>query len=260
MNKNTRAFTLVELVVAATILVILTSIGFYSYTKNISSARDSARKTDISALSSQLSLYKKQRWAYPHPDSSFNITNKTLIVAKQWSMSQNVALSTAEKIPLDPELKIPYSYSVTANRQEYQIGGSIENSESPQAIIAWSYKSVSKNILPTILLATWSTSNIEISSGNAGRDFFIFNNGFHTLPYDFESGSPYSDGSSFSWILDDAGTNFFQNSDYRSCEEISTAAKHITPDGQSDEYQIRDANGALVNQVCNCSSTGCTAQ
>jgi prepilin-type N-terminal cleavage/methylation domain-containing protein len=54
-------FTLIEIVVSATILVILTSIGFYSYTKNIADARDSARVTDISALESQLSLYKRER-------------------------------------------------------------------------------------------------------------------------------------------------------------------------------------------------------
>jgi len=61
MKINSQGFTLVELVVAATILVILTSIGFYSYTKNISDARDSSRIANLSALSSQLSLYKQQR-------------------------------------------------------------------------------------------------------------------------------------------------------------------------------------------------------
>lgn len=61
MKFQVKAFTLIELVVTATILVILTSIGFYSYTQNISDARDGRRKTDLSALSSQLNLYKKQR-------------------------------------------------------------------------------------------------------------------------------------------------------------------------------------------------------
>lgn len=259
MNNKNKAFTLVELVVAATILVILTAIGFYSYTSNISSARDSARQTDFSALSSQLSLYKKQRGAYPFPENNFSITNQSWIVAKQWRMGKNVALSTAQNIPLDPELKIPYFYSVTANRQEYQLAWSLENSENPISIVAWSYKSVSKNVLPTILIATWSTSDVEISSGNPARDLFIFNNGFHTLPYDFDTESPYTDGSSFSKILNDAWADFFQNSDYRSCEEIGTAAKRITPDGQSDEYQIRDSNGVLTNQTCICTSTGCTS-
>jgi type II secretory pathway pseudopilin PulG len=75
-KKQTAAFTLIEIVVSATILVILTSIGFYSYTKNISSARDSARLTDLSALESQLSLYKRERGAYPFPGDYFNILNR----------------------------------------------------------------------------------------------------------------------------------------------------------------------------------------
>ncbi len=258
MYKNTYAFTLVELVVAATILVILTSIGFYNYTKNISDARDGARHTDLSALASQLSLYKKQRWAYPHPAKSFHITNKGRVVVQQWYMSQNVALSTAQSIPLDPELHIPYIYSVSSNRQEYQLAGSLENSESPIALVLWDYKTVAKNILPTLVLATESEADVEISSGNPARNLFIFDKGFHTLPYDFDVWIPYSDGTSFSGILDDAWADFFQNSDYRSCEEISTAAKRITPDGESDEYQIRDADGWLINQMCSCSSTGCS--
>jgi len=62
-----KAFTLVELIVSTTILAILTTIGFYTYTQYISDARDSVRKTDISTLDSQLNLYKKQRGAYPLP-------------------------------------------------------------------------------------------------------------------------------------------------------------------------------------------------
>ncbi len=54
-------FTLVEIIVAATILVILTSIGFYAYTNNIADARDGVRKTDIASLESALNLYKREK-------------------------------------------------------------------------------------------------------------------------------------------------------------------------------------------------------
>jgi prepilin-type N-terminal cleavage/methylation domain-containing protein len=66
-TKKTSAFTLVELIVTATILVILTAVGFYSYSQNLVDARDSLRKSDIANLKSNLKLYKQKRGAYPLP-------------------------------------------------------------------------------------------------------------------------------------------------------------------------------------------------
>lgn len=51
-------------------------------------------------------------------------------------MNNNVALTTSSgKLPVDPELGIPYKYSTTKNRQEYQIGATSENSENPFTLL-----------------------------------------------------------------------------------------------------------------------------
>jgi prepilin-type N-terminal cleavage/methylation domain-containing protein len=263
-KNQQKAFTLIEIVVSATILVILTSIGFYSYTKNISDARDSARLSDLSALQSQLSLYKRERWAYPFPGNYFNILNRWGIVALQWKMNKSVSLSTATNLPVDPDLDIPYFYGTTKNRQEYQLAVSIENSEDPLTYLVWDYKSISTQVLPNILLAIESTSDVEINNvetvtnGDTNRNLFLFHNWFHTLPYDFISAKPYSDGSDFDLLLSDGLVDYWQNTDYRSCEEISTAAKRITPDGDDDEYQILSNTWVLTPVDCLCTSTGCT--
>lgn len=253
--RNKNAFTLVELVVTATILVILTSIGFYSYTQNISDARDGVRKTDIASLSSALTLYKKQRGAYPFPGDSFEIRNRGKTVVYQGKMNEKVTLSTAERFPLDPEMEIPYFYAITANKQEFQLGLSLENSENPYAILQGDYKSVAKNILPTLLLATGATTAVEINSASgaaalANRNLFLFNNGYHNIPYSFIDGTPLSDGTTLTNLIIDAGTSFWQNSDYRDCTEIFTAGKWITPSGVSDEYQIVSSTWALTNTGC----------
>lgn len=245
------AFTLVEIVVTATILVILTSIGFYNYTQNISSARDSSRISDISSLWSQLSLYKRSRWAYPFPWDRFNLVNDSIIVAYQGKMNTRVALTTASgDLPVDPELKIPYVYSTTRNRQEYQIAGSIENSGSPYTFLQWDYRSVSRNILPNIALALNTTSDTDITLPATQR-LFLFHKGYNTLPYDFESGAPYSDGSTLSEMLVNAGDDYWQNTDLRSCEEINLAGKNITWSWSPDqEYQILDSNWVLQAIDC----------
>jgi len=254
MTKNksstSLAFTLVEIVVTATILVILTSIWFYSYTKHISDARDSSRLTDISALSSQLSLYKRDRWAYPFPWNRFNIVNGSVTIAYQWKMNNNVALTTAAtSLPLDPELDIPYLYSTTRNRQEFQLAASAENSDSPYTILQWDYRSVSKNILPNIILALDTINDTDVSIlGN--KSLFLFNQWFNTLPYDFDNGSPYSDGETLTWMLNNAWNNYWQNTDLRDCSEINLAGKNITATGSTDEYQILDSNWVLENTDC----------
>ena len=50
-------------------------------------------------------------------------------------MNQKVTLSTAERLPLDPDLDIPYIYAVTRNKQEFQLSLSLENNENPFALL-----------------------------------------------------------------------------------------------------------------------------
>jgi len=256
MKKSSFAFTLIELVVAATILVVLTAIGFYSYTQNISDARDWTRNTDLAALNSQLKLYKSQRWKYPFPGEYFEIHNRAETVAYQGFMDNTVALSTASDIPQDPDLDRFYTYSTTSNLQEYQIALSLENSEDPYARVSWDYKSVAKTILPSLVLALDSTTTTEINASEPGwatnRQLFVLDTGFHNLPYDFINEVPYSAGSDFDTILSAVEWNYIQNTDFINCSEIYLAKKHITPADWSttDEYQVRNSSLALINIGC----------
>jgi len=130
-NKNS-GFTFVELIVTTIILVILIWSWFYSYIGYLSQARDSERTSDLAKLTSSLKLYKQKRWSYPLPWKYFLITNSWAIVAYQWKLDKNVTLSTLDKLPYDPFAKIPYSYSITSNKQEYQIALTFENWDFPK--------------------------------------------------------------------------------------------------------------------------------
>ena len=262
MHKNKPWFTLVEIIVAATILVILATLGFYNYTQSLSGARDSVRKTALSTLGSQLVLHKRERGSYPIPWASFEIHNRWALVASQWIMNRDVWLTTADTIPLDPSIDRWYTYSVTANRQEYQIAATLENDDINRALVIWDYSSVSKNILPVIILALNSSSPIEINTsvwaGATNRTAFIFNNNLLNLPYSLEDWLAVHTANDFNELLSQAEQDdFWQSSDFRNCNEIAFAAKRITPDGQTDEYQVRNNAWQLVNQNCFCTSTGC---
>lgn len=57
--RTSGAFTLVELIVVISILVILSTIGFMSYSSYIGGANDLKRLSDITLIKSQLEIYKK---------------------------------------------------------------------------------------------------------------------------------------------------------------------------------------------------------
>jgi len=255
MNKIKQkwGFTLVELIVTATILVILTAVWFYSYSQSLVDTRDSVRTSDLADLTAKLKLYKQQRGAYPLPSDSFNILNRGILVAKQGQLSRSVALSTADSIQYDPYINIPYTYSITNNKQEFELSLTLENSDNNIAILGGTYKSVSKNVLPTITLALESTASIEINtaSGGTADTNFIFNKGAHNLPYTFDGDfAPYSDGTALTDLLLDGSIEYYQNSDYRTCNEIYEAGKSISNGVTNEEYQILDGSGSLQDTNC----------
>lgn len=249
LNSN-KAFTFVELIVSITIIAILSIIWFVSYSKNLEDSRDSQRKSELSWIATWLKQQKFKRWEYPTPWSTFNITNSWYLVAIQWKLDENIIISTIDNIPLDPFINIPYIFSVSRNKQEFQLAATLENNWLYKSFLLGDYKSVSKNILPTITLALFWTGDIEIAdwiwSGSENRTKFVFDNSRHNLPYSFDSWYyPYSDNTSFSWLIDDINITWWQNSDYRSCIEISDDWKFIW----TWEYQI-NSWGLLVNTGC----------
>ena len=72
--RKHHGFTLVELIVVITILVILGTIAFLSLQGYIGSAHDSSRITDIDNISKALDISMIKIGTYPAPDNSFVVT------------------------------------------------------------------------------------------------------------------------------------------------------------------------------------------
>lgn len=252
--KNKLWFTFVELIVTTVILVILASTGFYSYINYLWEARDSERKSDLAKVTSSLKLYKQKRWAYPLPWNTFNITNSWTIIVLQWKLNSDVALSTLDKLPVDPYANVAYSYSVTSNKQEYEIALTYENGDFPKTWLEWDYKSVSKNILPNLIIAKNSTTDVEINSWVLdwiiNRNYILFNSS-KSLPYELiEPFRPYYDWSNLDTVLAKTTTDFWQNTDYRNCTEILEAWKSISWVWYLEQYQILNWSWVLTNTWC----------
>lgn len=254
MKNNKKWFTLVELIVVVVIIWILSTVSFYNYVSYIWDSRDAERISDMANLKSSLKLYKSKRWKYPIPWEYFNITNSWFVVANQGFIDNNVVLSTIDKIPYDKLTNLPYFYSTTTNNQEFQIAMTLENEDMNISLLDWDYKSVSKNILPNIILALKSSPwqsieiNKDVLSWSINRNYFIFNKE-KTIPYSFDS--PYNPKYD-NTILDDKllieNLDFWQNSDYMSCDEIFEDGKAISS-SFTWEYQILSGS-ALTNTWC----------
>lgn len=256
MKKLNKWFTLVELIVVISIMVILSSTWYYTYVEYISNARDSSRSSDMAKINSSLKLYKLKRNFYPLPWNYFNITNSWFIVAYQWFLNESVHLSTFDWVlPKDPKINVNYSYSTSRNNQEFQIAMSLENSDRNIALLNWDYKTVSKNILPNIILAisTWALINIEISSWSVNwiinRNYFLFNKK-KSIPYSFIAPYlPYYDNINLDTKLSSSNLDFWQNNDYNNCSEIYDAWKSISTWSYNEKYQILE-NNILTNTWC----------
>lgn len=65
MKKRANGFTLIEVLVAATIIALLASVAVSSYTSINRSSRDARRKTDLEQLRAALEMHRSTVGYYP---------------------------------------------------------------------------------------------------------------------------------------------------------------------------------------------------
>ena len=137
------AFTLVELIVVVIILAILWTIGFISLQWYGKTSRDSVRLSDLWAIKISLDLFYLNADKYPLPTDLFDVSYSGSEIWTQWDFWEDsfTNIQKLDKLPVDPLTEKLYTYSVTQNRQEYQIAGILESEElvmeSLWTVYAW---------------------------------------------------------------------------------------------------------------------------
>lgn len=123
--KDKKAFSLIELIIVITILVILTSISFLNFSDYWSKARDSVRIYDFNLIQKALEIYKVKNWKFPEPDDPISIENTSLNKNKyKWFIEGKIWAEVSKKlnfseIPKDPKTKEEYKYMITDDRKNY---------------------------------------------------------------------------------------------------------------------------------------------
>lgn len=153
-----RGFTLIELLIAISIVAVIASIGFVSYSQAQASARDLRRKNDLQAIATALELYYQTNKRYPCPgDGVWNWSS----AGEKWIQDDGCGgtgvtfdNSYINRTPVDPVNNSPvsgnpplatgfygYGYrgyysSLCGNKQGqfYILYTQLENKKDPQSI------------------------------------------------------------------------------------------------------------------------------
>jgi prepilin-type N-terminal cleavage/methylation domain-containing protein len=128
MRKNIYAFTLVELIVVITIVGILSTVGFVSYSGYLTSARDSNRYSQMTKLSDSLQVYAATK-SLPLPDDYVEITNSGSVIAYQGYVGTDV-LETIDYTNggKDPKDDSYFTYMLSKDRKSLQLLALMEES------------------------------------------------------------------------------------------------------------------------------------
>ena len=127
-----KAFTLVELIVVITILAILATIWFVSFSGYLAGTRDVNRISQLKSMSDALELYRTRK-DLPIPDDKIDVQASGTTIAYQGYIWANV-LETIEYTEkgLDPKDKNYFSYYLTKNKKHYQLMAFLEEANEDE--------------------------------------------------------------------------------------------------------------------------------
>ena len=101
-----KGFTLIEVLVAVTIIAVLVSIGVVSYTSINKRSRDAKRKGDIEQIRSALEMYRADIGYYPNTGSGS--------WADASGLSTVLVSTYIPVVPSDPKSAQTYRYKATS--------------------------------------------------------------------------------------------------------------------------------------------------
>lgn len=128
-----KSFTLIEILVVATIVALLAAAAFVSYSQFSKQARDARRKTDLEQVRAALEMYRSNNDTYP--TDLGNLTGPTIYM---------------NNVPQDPMVTQGYSYQYEAlpagcsnNCSDFTLGAFLENTSSCNSLPSANCKGVS---------------------------------------------------------------------------------------------------------------------
>jgi len=138
--KNSKGFTLVELLVVVSIISILSVGSYIGYGSYLSGAKNNQVSNDLLAISNALEQYSKDHFnTYPIPEPGENMNvlcfdadatyiHDCNLSAFRQGMIDNSLLTKRylQEVPIDPRTGSRYVYGVSADGKYYEVAGIID--------------------------------------------------------------------------------------------------------------------------------------
>jgi len=116
MHMKQKGFTLMEILVAISIIAILTAAGIVSFSGINQRSRDARRKSDIEQVRSALEMYRTTNGYYPDVSASL-----TFVALSE--LEDTLVPTYLPEIPVEPKDPTTYSYQIrmsdVANAHNY---------------------------------------------------------------------------------------------------------------------------------------------
>jgi len=112
--KN-KGFTLVELLIVVAILGIMAAIVIPTFQGNVATAKESASKTNLMTIRTQIELYKLQHNGVPPGYADGSPVGELMFVRQLTATSTVTGAASPSTVPADPYLYGPYLKSIPKN-------------------------------------------------------------------------------------------------------------------------------------------------
>jgi prepilin-type N-terminal cleavage/methylation domain-containing protein len=126
--EKSKGFTIVELIISITLLVILWTVSVMSYTSYLAWVRDTKRISDLESLNKALTIYRT-KYKLPNPEDFVNIIwDLWSVISSQWYLWKSAMMKVWFTDGwIDPLDKKYYTYYRTSNARYFQLMALLEN-------------------------------------------------------------------------------------------------------------------------------------
>jgi len=114
-----KSFTLIEILVVATIIGLLAAVSTISYSQLSKQSRDARRKTDLEQIRSALEMYRSNNDQYP--------TTITINCSSVGGIIDGSGAIYLSSIPKDPKCNIYSYYYFSSDGTDYTLGAYLES-------------------------------------------------------------------------------------------------------------------------------------
>ncbi len=147
---NKKAFSLVEIIIAISIITLLAVVGFSSMNSSSEKADNTKVMTDISTIKNALEAYTQESATLPMPGGNTNFYKIDTAYSHSYTWSETfwvygsinestIANKYLDTLPLDPRTNSYYAYGKTKATNEFEIASVILDNGTFSATVEWNY-------------------------------------------------------------------------------------------------------------------------